>query len=220
MKRRLSTILAAFSLMACVTCVISWAFHLAEASYQSKGGLVFSLQAEHLTDSFSLTLGWPVGPPVVDDHGRFNSPIPYSITHPPAPSRNQWHRFMLERGQWSIDADDWLGNQLDPPNAPSAYLVNVFGRPHRYVLFRWPRVATGLFAIPFAVPPALWTHARLRRRTVNGRQSAGLCVSCGYDLRTQLAATSADPAEPSRCPECGTALPEAKRTTAPTPTIF
>jgi hypothetical protein len=42
-----------------------------------------------------------------------------------------------------------------------------------------------------AIPPSIWLRHRQRERR---RSRAGLCPSCGYDLR----------ASPGRCPECGT----------------
>jgi hypothetical protein len=49
----------------------------------------------------------------------------------------------------------------------------------------------------FAVLPATWVAAAVRRRRAAGRVRAGLCRVCGYDLR----------ATPGRCPECGTTAP-------------
>jgi hypothetical protein len=53
----------------------------------------------------------------------------------------------------------------------------------------WWALATAM-----SVLPALWMLRRLRRASVaRERGNAGLCPSCGYDLR----------ATPGRCPECG-----------------
>jgi hypothetical protein len=60
--------------------------------------------------------------------------------------------------------------------------------------FRNLWVPLWLIAAASAVLPATW----VRRRLIPARRAnAGLCPSCGYDLR----------ASPERCPECGTPAP-------------
>jgi hypothetical protein len=59
--------------------------------------------------------------------------------------------------------------------------------------WRWLRVPSWFLVALTAAMPARWLvrrrSARLRRR----RAAAGLCTSCGYDIR----------ATPGHCPECG-----------------
>lgn len=50
-----------------------------------------------------------------------------------------------------------------------------------------------------AVLPLIWLARAERRSRRDARRRAGLCVTCGFDLR----------ATPTRCPECGT-IPETR----------
>lgn len=54
-----------------------------------------------------------------------------------------------------------------------------------------------LWVLLAAIPPLIWTRCRLRDRQ---NTQAGLCITCGYDLR----------ASTERCPECGTAITHAQ----------
>jgi hypothetical protein len=55
----------------------------------------------------------------------------------------------------------------------------------------WVAVPAWLPVLAFLVLPVVWI---VRRRKARRRVSAGLCETCGYDLR----------GTPERCPECGT----------------
>ncbi|MBC8107936.1 MAG: hypothetical protein H7Z14_15210 [Anaerolineae bacterium] len=58
-------------------------------------------------------------------------------------------------------------------------------------------------ALLFALAPTYWLFGPRRRRAK--RRKLGLCLTCGYDLRVQLALSKSNvPASPQRCPECGT----------------
>src|SRR5690242_10758991 len=71
---------------------------------------------------------------------------------------------------------------------------------HREEVVQFQEVAVQgwLLAILFGIPPAMLLVGFLRRRR---RLRSGLCVACGYDLRSS----------PERCPECGAAPAGAKR---------
>ncbi len=56
--------------------------------------------------------------------------------------------------------------------------------------------------LPNLILPALWLHRHRREKLLARRRAAGLCLTCGYDLR----------ATPDRCPECGTATGRVQHT--------
>lgn len=69
-----------------------------------------------------------------------------------------------------------------------------------------PQLWTSVYVrIPYWLPmilgtltPVLWLRSAWRRRRQRSRAAKGLCAACGYDMR----------GIDSRCPECGTILPE------------
>ncbi|HEY2589611.1 MAG TPA: hypothetical protein VGI81_27950 [Tepidisphaeraceae bacterium] len=62
--------------------------------------------------------------------------------------------------------------------------------------FYWLWVRLWPSTVLLAILSTFRAHAYVRRRRQMTRQRAGLCASCGYDLR----------ASTGRCPECGTAI--------------
>ena len=75
-------------------------------------------------------------------------------------------------------------------------------RQARLPSFTLVEVPTGFVLAASATPLALMAGRRWRDRR---RRRAGRCPACGYDLR----------ASPARCPECGTVVTPAARSSAP-----
>ena len=98
---------------------------------------------------------------------------------PHAPAGSLWRRAGFRRGV-SRERDTHAGSGV-----PTVFETRSVGVPH------W------LVALPAALPPGWWLAYAARRRRAVRRRAAGLCVSCGYDLR----------ATPGRCPECGADAP-------------
>jgi hypothetical protein len=89
---------------------------------------------------------------------------------------------------WRIyqEGDIFIGSEAPEPS--TGRTTPLGERTHAVAIAHWP------IALALAVPVGWWALG-VQRRRVRWRLSAGLCPSCGYDLR----------ATPGRCPECGTA---------------
>jgi hypothetical protein len=67
-------------------------------------------------------------------------------------------------------------------------------RPPQKVAWQWQfRLPYWFISLPPAILPALWVNRRRKLRRERRRAASGLCLNCGYDMRTT----------PERCPECG-----------------
>jgi hypothetical protein len=157
-KRRLLNLLTAVSLLLCVASCVLW------------------VRSHSAAERWRRTLSWTSSLYVDSDAGKVSVVWhKWWITagHPPYRWVRQERRSLPFRwrtlgfdGEW-IWQDERQGNIRATRSATLPY---------------W------FMTVMAAVPPAVHTYRRLRRRS-----RAGLCPRCDYDLR----------ATPGRCPECG-----------------
>jgi hypothetical protein len=192
MKRRLLNLMTSLSLLLCVAAVALWvrSFFVQDvlrwATTRDVGGdvrrttyEVFSVRGHNVLRVQSNTY-------TPQEFDRLVRPIDESLT---PPQRSHWYTTGTHQFRFNYNPDVrgrtfwvWLGfrysHRVHDSSPPSPGFTEA-------------RLPHWLVALAAAVLPAAWCRDRWRSRR---RRGAGLCPSCGYDLR----------ATPERCPECGT----------------
>src|SRR4051812_11345917 len=167
MKRRLLNLLTAASLVLCVAAGAIWV-----------RGLFRNDQWYSLTHDAAT--GETTNLEVTTGNGRLFAQLDRQRQPPEGTENLGWRHNSTPAGARAWLQVSWFRFEHGDSRLPSR---------HRWWVFQlrlWP-----LVAISAVLPCAwvLWTRRRRRRETV------GVCLACGYDLR----------ATPDRCPECGAA---------------
>jgi hypothetical protein len=129
----------------------------------------------------------------------------------PSADDDAYYSTYVALGRWRFDKGHWRNHAADfyrDVDAVPGYIEANAGRfgfalellhddtPDGHIRLVFPLWAPALLT---AALPALVFAFHLRRRRTARRQRAGLCPTCGYDLRAHR--------EGDRCPECGAPSP-------------
>ena len=207
MIRRLFTVASALSLVMCVATITLWvvSYHRQisflcwkqpkdAAVVVGLGCLWFDFSPADKLDQFDPISGtapssaghlWFIEP--IDDVEGGKLPHAYVDLWPGAPSWAQRRKAVTTNQViWALKTPhQWRGFGYGKQTNPSLFP----GFDVDYQL----KVSLWAFVLAFAAPPI--TKAIELRRKLR-RKAAGLCISCGYDLRASI----------DRCPECGTPI--------------
>jgi hypothetical protein len=191
MTRRLLNLLTALSLLLFLAVVAVWVrSYWRMDQWSGARSTLWCAESRGGRVTLYVVYGWPDPKPL-----RWHA----DVRHPPGPGvgiypRTQWERFGLYREAGTAVAPMTPDGRAfwDPPARWVPPVIRRFSPPMAYWNFGLPywMPAAVLAALPIA-RGYRWLVALRKAR----RSSAGLCPSCGYDLR----------ATPDRCPECGTA---------------
>lgn len=162
------------------------------------GAAVFWVRSWRIADQMSFPMGRTAEVTVLSGYGLVA--IEVSSKDISGPEAHGW---------WSNELEEWPSFNARVPGGPVTPILSWF--PEGLGKFRYKSWDLGSYfwgssvVFPYWALVAVWGAAvmllfvptairYLRRRR---RSTAGVCPSCGYDLRTT----------PRRCPECGTSIP-------------
>jgi hypothetical protein len=205
-KHALSRTLPALWLLAGVAAAVLWvrSYRALDQLYGNLWCTGFDANSFNGQCQFRLTTRYQLRHGTLEPPGMYTSPQAFDFLErddtPPGSNfivRQRWP--LRDTGFWRADPDvfprpelrRWLGFARD---GPGRYMwVRLLIVPYWLVIL--------VLALPLPVFAVRWVCRRRRSR-------AGLCASCGYDLR----------ASPGRCPECGAEpRPRAPATQPPPP---
>lgn len=102
----------------------------------------------------------------------------------------------IEAGQPFLSHPPFGGFRTGEATGPRVMFVKPSGGPDVCaVTSEWVVIPHWFICLACSVPLAAWLVCRRRDRRARWRAARGLCLRCGYDLRSS----------PGRCPECGAA---------------
>jgi hypothetical protein len=189
MRRRLFGILAAVSLALALAAAALWV-----RSYSGTDYLQRSTSGPNQPFAFTHTIrgiNWTHGEVRLVQGAVTNYPPPSMVAaanNPEAPQAHWWGWGRLGKRHlfWETPAPQSWWNRLGFYAAQTGWESSFASESQE-----WVAMPAWLPVLAFLILPVVWI---LRWRAARRRASAGLCETCGYDLR----------GTPERCPECGT----------------
>jgi hypothetical protein len=184
LRRHLLNALTLLSLLLFAATIALWVRSYGGSDYiqRQTPGNVTPHSISHHTTGVQWTLGQ-----IRLTTGQHTAYLPPGYDPPQGPTTSLWGRGRLGKGHtgWERVSGPSFWNRLGFCRYRTGTGASFYDQTEEGItLPAW------LPALPFLIPPLLWTKAVWRRRR---HRRAGLCRACAYDLR----------ATPERCPECG-----------------
>lgn len=173
MRRWLFNLLALLSLLVCIASLALWArsYWFRDEIALSRGRCLVTLASGGSGCDVEWTTDWP-GNPAIGPLHRSRRIASHPMSARARPIRSLWN-FSYQTSITGVGPDDGT------PGIPT----------------RFHRLAAPLWLVTL-ITAALPAHRLRQRRSRARRRKLGLCVQCGYDLRSSK----------DRCPECATPI--------------